>query len=106
MSTYVFYSRVLFTFNVQECLRSLAAILRIHGIRERLEKKFVAFEILTAVDMNTSNFRDITPCSSLKVDRCFGGTCYLRLEGRRISQARNQHEAGSCYLLHAGFILP
>jgi hypothetical protein len=34
------------------------------------------------------------PCGPLKVNRCFGGTCRLRLQGRRISQARNQREAG------------
>jgi hypothetical protein len=47
----------------------------------------------------------ISTCSSLKVNRCFGGTCRLHLQGRRISQVRNQHEAGSnkssasCWLL-------
>jgi hypothetical protein len=29
------------------------------------------------------------------LDRRFGGTCHLSLQGRRISQARKQHEAGS-----------
>jgi hypothetical protein len=32
----------------------------------------------------------ITPCSRLKVDWRFRGTCLLRLHGRRISQERNQ----------------
>jgi hypothetical protein len=40
-------------------------------------------------------FWDIPPCSHLKVNRRFGGTCWLHLPGRRISQARNQREAGS-----------
>jgi hypothetical protein len=31
-------------------------------------------------------------CSTLKVSRCFGGTCCLRLQGRRISQTRNNRE--------------
>jgi hypothetical protein len=31
-------------------------------------------------------FWDITPCNPLKVNRQFGGTCHLRLQGRRINQ--------------------
>jgi hypothetical protein len=31
------------------------------------------------------------PCNALKINRRFGGTC-LNLQGRRISQARNQHK--------------
>jgi hypothetical protein len=46
--------------------------------------------------MKSSIFEDMTPCSPLKINRCFG--------------ARNQREAGSklssaYYLLHAGFLL-
>jgi hypothetical protein len=37
-------------------------------------------------------FWDITTCSPLKVNRWFGGTCRLYVQGRRISQARNQRE--------------
>jgi hypothetical protein len=33
--------------------------------------------------------------SPFKVDRCFGGTYYLHLQGRRISQARTKVEAGN-----------
>jgi hypothetical protein len=36
---------------------------------------------------------DITPCSPLKVNRRFGGTCRLHLQGRIISRARYQHES-------------
>jgi hypothetical protein len=43
------------------------------------------------VKLKISTFWDITPCSLLKVKWCFGGTCCLHLQGRRISQARNQH---------------
>jgi hypothetical protein len=49
------------------------------------------FEVLTAVVMKSSTFRDITPCSPVIVNRRFGGTCCLHLQGRRISQARSQH---------------
>jgi hypothetical protein len=33
-----------------------------------------------------------TPCIPLKVDRRFGGTFRLHLQGRRMSQVRNQYE--------------
>jgi hypothetical protein len=41
------------------------------------------------------SFWDITPYSPFAVNQHFGGTCGLRLEGRRINQERNQREAGS-----------
>jgi hypothetical protein len=55
--------------------------------------KYAGSEVLTAVVMKSSIFWDITPCSPLKVTGRFGGA--RRLDGRRISQARNQREAGS-----------
>jgi hypothetical protein len=42
----------------------------------------------------SSIFCDIAPCSRLKVSHSFGGTCRFHLQIRRISQARNQREAG------------
>jgi hypothetical protein len=39
----------------------------------------VVFEVLTAVAMKCTIFWDITPCSPLKVNRCFGGTLRLYL---------------------------
>jgi hypothetical protein len=73
--------------------------------------------------MKTSVLWDITHCSCW-VTRRSGGTWCLHLYGRRISQERNQREAGSksrairlrkdrvykassraCYLLQAGFLL-
>jgi hypothetical protein len=38
----------------------------------------------------SSIFWDVTPCSPLKINRSFEGTCGLPLQGRRINQARNQ----------------
>jgi hypothetical protein len=38
---------------------------------------------------------DITPCSPVKVNRSFEGTCRLRLQIWRVRQVRKQHEAGS-----------
>jgi hypothetical protein len=55
----------------------------------------IGFEVLTAVVMKSTIFWDITPCSSLSVNRCFGGTYRLHLQGRRISRARNQRESRS-----------
>jgi hypothetical protein len=56
---------------------------------------FVGFEVLIAVVTKSSVFWDITSCSPLKVNRCFGATCRRHLHGRRISEARNQREAVS-----------
>jgi hypothetical protein len=53
----------------------------------------IRFEVLTAVDMKRSIFWNIMPCSPLKVNWHFGGTCRSLLHGRRISQARNQRES-------------
>jgi hypothetical protein len=52
----------------------------------------VGFKVLTPVVMMNTIFWDITPCSPLKVNRCSGGICDLHLQGKRINQARNQHE--------------
>jgi hypothetical protein len=49
----------------------------------------VGFQVLTAEVI----FWDITRCSSLEVNRRFGGTYCLHLQGRRISRARNQRES-------------
>jgi hypothetical protein len=55
--------------------------------------RFVGSEVLTAVVMKSSMFWDITPCSQLKVNRRFTGTCHLHLQGRRKSRARYQRES-------------
>jgi hypothetical protein len=57
--------------------------------------KNVTFQVLTAVDMKSSIFCNITPCSPLKVNRHFVGTCGLQLQSRRISQTGDQREVGS-----------
>jgi hypothetical protein len=49
--------------------------------------------------MNGSALQDITPCSPLKANRCFGGTCRLCLQGRRMCQARNQFLLATCFML-------
>jgi hypothetical protein len=42
---------------------------------------FVEFKVLTAVVMKSSVFWDIMPCSPLKVNRRFGRTYPLNLQG-------------------------
>jgi hypothetical protein len=44
---------------------------------------------------------DITLCSLVKVNQCFGGTCHLNLQGRRVSQARDSMKP-PVICLHAG----
>jgi hypothetical protein len=39
--------------------------------------------------------RNITPCSPVEVNRRFGETRRLHLQGRRLRQRRHKHEAGS-----------
>jgi hypothetical protein len=53
----------------------------------------VACEVFAAVVMNSPVFWDIRPCGPLKVSRRFGRTCRLHLQGRKMSQTRNEHEA-------------
>jgi hypothetical protein len=60
-----------------------------------LQLQRVEFEVLIAVVIKTSIFWDITPCSPFKVNRHIGGIFRLHLQERRISEAKNQPEAGS-----------
>jgi hypothetical protein len=52
----------------------------------------MGFEVFTPVVMKSTTFRDITPCNPLKVNRRFGGTYLLHLQGL-ISRAWCQHES-------------
>jgi hypothetical protein len=63
----------------------------------------VEFEALTAVVRTSSILYDTAPYSPLKMNRRIGTTHRLHLQDRTISQARNQHGAGS--KLHAGPLL-
>jgi hypothetical protein len=63
----------------------------------------------TAIRITESiNFWDITPCSPLSVNRCFGGTYRLHLEGQEISSARTSKQVGGeqndCHLLASWFL--
>jgi hypothetical protein len=69
-----------------------------HSFLENVEVDFcvdVRFEVLTAVVMKSPILWPIAPRSLLKVNRRFGGTSQLHLQGQRIKQETNQHEAGN-----------
>jgi hypothetical protein len=59
--------------------------------------------ILNLSSLRSSIFWDITPCSPLKINRSCRGKRCLPFQDRRISQAKDQHELGSKYLLPALF---
>jgi hypothetical protein len=54
--------------------------MRIYNISE------VGITLSRELKIKSSIFWDITPCSPLKLNQRFGGTCCLHLHGRRISQ--------------------
>jgi hypothetical protein len=51
--------------------------------KRKVQVKDAGFEVFPAVVMKPSVFWDITPYSSLKVNRRFGGICRLHLQGGR-----------------------
>jgi hypothetical protein len=53
-------------------------------LKDSTEWSYVGSEVLRVVGMKSVVFWDMTPCSSLKVNRCFGGTYRLHLQSRRI----------------------
>jgi hypothetical protein len=55
----------------------------------------VGFEVFTEVVMKSIVFWDMTPCSSLCSNRCFGGTKRLHLQGRRKVQQTNEQSGGT-----------
>jgi hypothetical protein len=55
--------------------------------------------------MKSPAFWDIKSCCPQEVNRRFEATFCLYLQGRRISQARKQHEGDGYYFLQAGFLL-
>jgi hypothetical protein len=68
--------------------------------------------ILNLSSLSCSIFWDTTPCSPLKINRSFKGKYRLPFQDPRISQAKDQHEAGSnCFipvynmLFHVGVLL-
>jgi hypothetical protein len=90
---------------------TMLSVSRIHDLRWQEERRWLGFQVITAMLMKGSIFRDITPCSPLKVNWSFGRTYRLHLQSRRRIQARNQQAAsradGSyaiCHLLSLWFL--
>jgi hypothetical protein len=55
--------------------------------------------------MKSSTLWDITPCSSVKINRRFGRHITSHLQGRKLSQARNHYGAGNKQgRIHARFL--
>jgi hypothetical protein len=46
----------------------------------------IRFEVFTAVTMKNAVFWDVALCRSCELNRCFGGTCRLHLQGRKIRE--------------------
>jgi hypothetical protein len=93
MTIVLFYNKDAFSPNscCPDVERVKALRTRIFGLFMRViqyTQSCVGFEVFTAMGMTSTIFWDITACSSLKVNLCFGGTCRLHLQGRRIIPAR------------------
>jgi hypothetical protein len=58
---------------------------------------YVEFYALTAVITKSSIIWDITPCGQVEANLCFGGINCFHLQGVRVSQGRNQNEAGNIF---------
>jgi hypothetical protein len=69
-----------------------------------LNIQYAESEVPTKAVTKSPVFWDIMPCSLLKVNRHFRGTCGLGLQGRRISQETSMMPCSVCYLLHTGFL--
>jgi hypothetical protein len=59
----------------------------------------VGFEVFTAVVMKSIIFWDMTPCSLLSFNRCFGGTYRLHLQGLRSRFSKSASKQLATYLL-------
>jgi hypothetical protein len=61
-------------------------------------RRYVGFEVLTAVVMNVAIFWDIAQCNPY-VNRRFGGTHHLRLQGRKSDEQETSDCLATCYWL-------
>jgi hypothetical protein len=61
----------------------------------KIVKLLVGFQVLSAVVVKSPVFWDIMTRDPLKANELFGGTYCFHLQGRRINERRNQHEAGN-----------
>jgi hypothetical protein len=85
--------------NISSYITTLFVVLRIGSdlntydlFPVRLIVFYVRFEILTVMVVKSPIFWDITLYSQLKDNQRFGRTCRVHLQGRKMCQARHQHE--------------
>jgi len=45
---------------------------------------FLRSEVFSAVTINVTTFWHVTKCNLPEIYRCFGGTCCVHLQGRRV----------------------
>jgi hypothetical protein len=64
---------------------------------------YVGFEVLTAVVTKSTIFWDITPCSRLIINRRFGRTYRLRLQGFFLSLFFGPEDGGDMFLRNVGW---
>jgi hypothetical protein len=53
------------------------------SVSRPVETRHEGREILKKVNMKPAFVCDVTPCSVIDKYHCFGGTCYLRFQGRK-----------------------
>jgi hypothetical protein len=84
----------------------LSSVIGLFPLTEESLSKVIEFEVLTAAVTKSSIFWDITPCSPLKVNRRFGGTRLLLLQGRVNNPSKKPAETSRAwYLLHVCLFL-
>jgi hypothetical protein len=67
-----------------------AILLRTYTEVLKLNTSSAGFEVLPPVVMENSIFMNITPCSPLKINHHFGGTCHFHLQSGRINHTAAQ----------------
>jgi hypothetical protein len=63
------------------------------------------FHLTTELIMNNSKFWYITPCGPLKVNRRFGGTCYIFHAGFLLGSFFDPEDGSDMFLWNVGWIL-
>jgi hypothetical protein len=74
---------------------NLQVLYKLFLVNKFLKRNTLFHGTWNIITVNNSVFSAIMPCNLLKVNRYFGGTYFLNLQVRRISEVRNQGESGS-----------